>query len=85
MEELHSPGFLEETDADRPPELSDVNFAYIPFTRLEARQTIIEDLVHAIDEYRKASEQPLTLRGSEYAQAVHELNRVIDRAEGMLQ
>ena len=33
----------------------------------------------------KASEQPLTLRGSEYAQAVQELNKVIDRAEGMLQ
>ncbi len=52
---------------------------------LKARQTIIEELVHAIHEYRKASEQPLTLRGSEYAQAVQELNKAIDRAEGMLQ
>jgi hypothetical protein len=48
---------------------------------LKARQTI----VHAIQEYRKATEQPLTLRGSEYAQAVHELSKVIDRAEVMLQ
>jgi hypothetical protein len=52
---------------------------------LKARQIIIEELVHAIHEYRKASEQPLTLRGSEYAQAVQDLNKVIDRAEGMLQ
>jgi hypothetical protein len=52
---------------------------------LKVRQVIIEELVHAIHEYRKASEQPLTLRGSEYAQAVHELNKVIDRAEAMLQ
>ena len=52
---------------------------------LQVRQSIIEELVHAIHEYRKASEQPLTLRGSEYGQAVHELNKAIDRAEGMLQ
>jgi hypothetical protein len=39
---------------------------------LKARQTI----VHAIQEYRKATEQPLTLRGSEYAQAVHELSNL---------
>jgi hypothetical protein len=52
---------------------------------LQARQSIIEELIHAINEYRKASEQPLTLRGSEYSRAVHELNNIIDRAEGMLQ
>ena len=52
---------------------------------LKARQAIIEELVHAIHEYRKASEQPLTLRGSENAHAVQELNKVIDRAEGILQ
>jgi hypothetical protein len=51
---------------------------------LKARQIIIEELVHAIREYRKASEQPLTLRGSEYAHAVQELNKVFDRAEDML-
>jgi hypothetical protein len=51
---------------------------------LKARQIIIEELVHAIQEYRRASEQPLTLRGSEYAHAVHQLNKIIDRAEGML-
>ena len=51
---------------------------------LKARQIIMEELVHAIKEYRKASEQPLTLRGSAYAHAVHELNKVVDRADGML-
>ena len=52
---------------------------------LKDRQIIIEELVHAIHEYRKASEQPLTLRGSEYAHAVQELNKAIDRAEKLIQ
>jgi hypothetical protein len=52
---------------------------------LKARQSVIEELIHAIHAYRKASEQPLTLRGSEYAQAFHALNKAIDRAEGLLQ
>jgi hypothetical protein len=51
---------------------------------LKARQIIIEELVHAIREYRKASEQPLTLRGSAYAHAVQELNKAIDRADRLL-
>ena len=51
---------------------------------LKARQIIIEELVHAIREYRKASGQPLTLRGSEYAHAVQELNKAIDRADRLL-
>jgi hypothetical protein len=38
---------------------------------LKARQSVIEE--------------PLTLRGSEYAQAFHALNKAIDRAEGLLQ
>jgi len=43
------------------------------------------DLVHAIREYRKIAEkQPLTLQGSDYAHAVHELNKAIDRADGLL-
>jgi hypothetical protein len=43
-------------------------------------------LSHAIREYRRLAEaQPLTLQGSEYAQAVHELNKAIDRAEGLIQ
>lgn len=45
----------------------------------------LTDLINAIREYRKAAEQPLTLRGSEYAHAVQELNKAIDRAEDLLQ
>jgi hypothetical protein len=52
---------------------------------LKDRQIILTDLIHAIHEYRKASEQPLTLRGSEYAHAVQKLNKLIDRAEALLQ
>jgi hypothetical protein len=39
---------------------------------------------HAIRGYRKFCEQPLTLRGSDYAHAVQELNKAIDQAEGFL-
>ena len=39
------------------------------------------DLVKAIQEFRKFTDQPLTLRGSDYAHAVQELNKVIDRAD----
>jgi len=49
------------------------------------RQLVLGDLVHAIREYRKIAEkQPLTLQGSDYAHAVHELNKDIDRADGLL-
>jgi hypothetical protein len=42
-------------------------------------------LVHAIREHQKTADgKPLTLLGSEYLQAVHELNKAIDRAEGLL-
>jgi hypothetical protein len=34
---------------------------------LNDRQSALTDLIHAIREYRKAGEQPLTLRGSDYA------------------
>jgi hypothetical protein len=35
--------------------------------------------------YRKIAEKtPLTLQGADFAQAVEELNRAIDRAEGLL-
>ena len=53
--------------------------------RSQARQKAVTDLVHAIREYRKLGDQPLTLRGSEYAHAVQELNKAIDRAEELLQ
>jgi hypothetical protein len=52
---------------------------------LKDRQNTLTDLIHAIREYRKLSDQPLTLRGSDYAHAVQELNKAIDRAEGFLQ
>ena len=52
---------------------------------LKDHQKAIADLVHAIREYRKLVDEPLTLRGSEYAHAVQELNKAIDRAEGLLQ
>jgi hypothetical protein len=48
---------------------------------LKDRQSALIHLVHAIREYRKLADQPLALRGSEYAQAVRELNQAIDRAE----
>ncbi len=52
---------------------------------LKDRQNALTHLIHAIREYRKLADQPLTLRGSEYAQAVQELNQVIARAEQLLQ
>ena len=52
---------------------------------LKDRQNAITDLVHAIREYRKLADKPLTLQGSEYAHALLELNKAIDRAEGLLQ
>jgi len=51
---------------------------------VEERQIALDDLVKAIREFRKYTDQPLTLRGSDYAHAVHELNKAIDRAEGLL-
>jgi hypothetical protein len=42
---------------------------------LRDRQLGLAELVHAIREYRKIAEsKPLTLQGSDYAQAVQELN-----------
>ena len=51
---------------------------------VKERQLALEDLVNAIREFRKFTDQPLTLRGGDYAHAVQELNKVIDRAEGLL-
>jgi hypothetical protein len=52
---------------------------------LRDRQLVLTELVHAIRKYRKIAEsKPLTLQGSDYAQAVKELNEAIDRAEGLL-
>src|SRR6202011_2935009 len=51
---------------------------------LEDRQKVISELLDAIRGYRKLADQPLTLRGSEYAQAVQTLHRAIDRADRLL-
>jgi hypothetical protein len=50
------------------------------------RQVALADLVHAIREYQRIAEsKPLTLQGEDYAHAVLELNKAVDRAEGFLQ
>lgn len=52
---------------------------------LRDRQLALAELVHAIKQFRKISDsKPLTLQGSEYPQAVEELNKAIDRAEALL-
>jgi hypothetical protein len=48
------------------------------------RQVALGELVKAIGEFRKFTAQPLTLRGSDYANAVQELNKAIDRADLLL-
>jgi hypothetical protein len=48
------------------------------------RQVALDGLVKAIREFRKFTDEPLTLRGSEYAYAVQELNKAIDRADLLL-
>jgi hypothetical protein len=49
------------------------------------RQNALHELVYAINHYRKLSEsKPLTLQGPDYDDAALELNRDIDRAEGLL-
>jgi hypothetical protein len=48
------------------------------------RQLALDELVKAIREFRKFTDQPLTLRGSEYAHAVQELNKAIERADRLL-
>jgi len=49
------------------------------------RQLALGELLKAIREFRKFNDQPLTLRGGDYAQAVQSLNKAIDRADGLLQ
>ena len=51
---------------------------------LRDRQAALIDLVHAVREFRHLAEtKPLTLQGRDYAQAVEELDRAIDRAEAL--
>jgi hypothetical protein len=50
------------------------------------RKTVLADLVQAVRQYRKLADQkPLTLQGSDYAHAVLELNKALDRADTLLQ
>jgi hypothetical protein len=48
------------------------------------RQLVLAELVKAVREFRKFTDQPLTLRGGDYARAVQALNKAIDRADGLL-
>ena len=52
---------------------------------LKDRQSALTDLIHAIREYRRSADKPLTIRRSDSVHAVQELNKAIDRAEGLLQ
>jgi hypothetical protein len=52
---------------------------------VKRRQKALNELVKAIREFRKFTDQPLTLRGSEYAHAGQELNKAIDLAEKLVQ
>ena len=42
------------------------------------RQIALDMLLKAIREFRKFTDQPLTLRGGDYAHAVQDLNKAID-------
>jgi hypothetical protein len=45
----------------------------------------LRQLLNVINQHRKLSEsEPLTLRSSEFAHAVQELNKAIDRGEGLV-
>jgi hypothetical protein len=49
---------------------------------LRDRQTALSEVADAIRQYRKlADKTPLTLRDSDFAHAVQELDNAIDRAE----
>ncbi len=48
-------------------------------------QDALSELIEATRKYRKLAEKtPLTLQGSDFAQAVEELNKAIDRADGLM-
>jgi hypothetical protein len=52
---------------------------------LKDHQDALTDLIHAVREYRNLADKPLTLQGPEYAHAIQELKKAIDRAEELLQ
>jgi hypothetical protein len=52
---------------------------------LRDRQDALGNRVDTVRAYRKlADSKPLTLQGSDYAKAVEELNKAVERAEGLL-
>jgi hypothetical protein len=51
---------------------------------LRQRKDALGDLIKAVRAFRKFGDQPLTLRGSDYAHSVLELNKAIDRAAGLM-
>jgi hypothetical protein len=52
---------------------------------LRDRQLALAELVRAIKQFRKiADSKPLTLQANEYPNAVEELKKAIDRADGLL-
>ena len=48
------------------------------------RQIALDELLKALSEFRKFTDEPLTLRGGDYAYAVQALNKAIDRAQILL-
>ena len=52
---------------------------------IKDRQLALDELVKATSEFRKFTDEPLTLRGYDYAHAVQELNKAIDRGAKLLQ
>ena len=48
------------------------------------RQIALDGLLKGIREFRKFADQPMTLREGDYTHAVQELNKAIDRADGLL-
>jgi hypothetical protein len=54
-------------------------------TVVKDRQLALGELLKVIREFRKFTDEPLTLRGGDYAHAVRQLNKAIDRASGLLQ
>jgi hypothetical protein len=51
---------------------------------LQDRQIALDELLKAVSEFRKYTDQPLTLREGNYARAVQALNKAIDRAQALL-
>jgi len=48
------------------------------------RQLAMDELLKAVSEFRKYTDQPLTLREGNYAHAVQALNKAIDRPQALL-